>query len=479
MKIGLSPASHQHASTVFEIIRIFLPELSWHELTGDIQEAHLVLEIDIKEEQLMVGIVEGPAIVEQIKEPEPNELKRIIKLAVYRLFTEKLGFKASPWGTLIGIRPTKIVHRYWDQGLNQEEIEKTLQTNYLVERDKVRKLIEITKLQRKFLLSSKGAKNTVSIYISIPFCPTRCSYCSFPSFPVGKGSQEIDNYLKYLIQEIKGVGEALNEARINIQTLYVGGGTPTTLNLEQLNLFLGAIKEYLLQENTAEFTFEAGRPDTINEEKLLLLKKYGISRVSINPQSMCQETLTRIGILHSPDDIIAKFMLAKEIGFDINMDLIIGLPGEGPEEIRHTLKEIGKLKPENLTVHALALKRTAKLRENKAVSLLENQAAEMFAFAEEWCAANDYKPYYLYRQKQIVGNQENVGYFREKPCIYNIQMMEERQTIWGLGVGAGSKIVNPDDWTLINAYNPKDLILYGQRIEEIIKAKVDKIKTLG
>ena len=195
---------------------------------------------------------------------------------------------------------------------------------------------------------------------------------------------------------------------------------------------------------------------------------------------MCQETLKRIGRMHTPEDIIEKFMLARKIGFDINMDLIIGLPGEVLEDVKYSLEEIGKLEPENLTIHALAIKRTAKLRENKAVSVLDNQVSAMFTYAQEWCELNNYKPYYLYRQKQILGNQENVGYYRgEKPCIYNIQMMEERQTIWGLGVGAGSKIVNPEDWTLVNTYNPKDLILYSQRIEEIIKTKVDKIITLG
>jgi oxygen-independent coproporphyrinogen-3 oxidase len=481
MKISLSQASVRYAPIVFEIIRIFLPELSWHELTGDNQDTENILEITFdKNEQVIVGIVNGPTICQTVKKLENNEVKRVIKLSVYRLFTEKLGYKASPWGILIGIRPTKIVHRYWDQGFTQDEIALALKENYQLSQEKIVKLLEITQLQRKYLLSPNQAKKTVSIYISIPFCPTRCSYCSFPAFSARDGSQEITKYLEVLIQEIKGVGQALKRKHINIQTIYVGGGTPTTLNIEQLNLLLASIKENLLQEKSIEFTFEAGRPDTIDEEKLLLLKRYDVNRISINPQSMCQETLKRIGRMHTPEDIIEKFMLARKIGFDINMDLIIGLPGEVLEDVKYSLEEIGKLEPENLTIHALAIKRTAKLRENKAVSVLDNQVSAMFTYAQEWCELNNYKPYYLYRQKQILGNQENVGYYRgEKPCIYNIQMMEERQTIWGLGVGAGSKIVNPEDWTLVNTYNPKDLILYSQRIEEIIKTKVDKIITLG
>ena len=252
------------------------------------------------------------------------------------------------------------------------------------------------------------------------------------------------------------------------------------MDLAQLTLLLEGIKENLFQDNTREFTFEAGRPDTIDEDKFLLLKEFAVDRVSINPQTMWADTLIRISRLHTPEDIIAKFELARKTGFAINMDLIIGLPGEGLEEIRYSLDKIEMLKPENLTIHALAIKRTAKLKEEKTVSFLANPVSQMFNYAETWCIRKNYKPYYLYRQKQIVGNQENIGYYLEdKPCLYNIQMMEERQTIWGLGVGAGSKVVNPDDWTLENTYNPKDLLLYSQRIEEIIKTKVDKIKSLG
>jgi len=481
MKIVLSSDSIKYASIIFDVIRVFLPHLNWQEFIGESGEAQQVLDIKVGKDVVIVGFDQGRSIKETFTTSVENEIKRTIKLAVYRFFNEILTYPASPWGILTGIRPTKIVHRYWDQGFTGKDIKELLQEKFRLAPDKSQKLIDITQLQRKYLLDPGEARKSVSIYLSIPFCPTRCSYCSFPAFSAGQGSEQIDDYLRYLLQEIQEVGKALKQAKVSIQTIYVGGGTPTTLNLQQLTLLLNGIKENLLTEHTIEYTFEAGRPDTIDEAKLLLLKNYNITRISINPQTMWENTLHKIGRFHSPQDIIEKFILARKIGFAaINMDLIIGLPGEGLEQIKYSLEEIEKLKPENLTLHALAIKRTAQLRAEPEENILENQAPEMFDYAEQWCAVNGYVPYYLYRQKQILGNQENVGYtLDEKPCIYNIQMIEERQTIWGLGVGAGSKIVNFEDWTLVNSYNPKDLFIYKQRIKEIIKAKVDKILTLG
>ena len=478
MIISLTQDSRKYARIVFDVIRIFLPQLHWQQLVGENNtDNNLFIRVDNSE--VVIGFCTGPSIVEDLESSDENEVKRTIKLAVYRLFTEVLMYKASPWGILTGIRPTKIVHRFWEQDLTKEKITEILQGRYLLASEKAKKLIQITQLQRKYLLNSEEAKKLVSIYISIPFCPTRCSYCSFPAFSTGPN--EVENYLQYLLKEIKGVGEAIKRSDIKIQTIYVGGGTPTTLNLKQLKILLNGIKESFFSQDTIEYTFEAGRPDTIDEEKLTLLLNYNVNRISINPQTMWAKTLQKIGRNHSPQDILEKFNMARNIGFkNINMDLIIGLPDEGLQNIKYTLGKIGYLKPENLTLHALAIKRTAKLKGQTEPYGLDNQLDKMFAFTEDWCKDNGYLPYYLYRQKQILGNQENIGYsLGEQPCIYNIQMIEERQTIWGLGVGAGSKIVDTRDWTLINTYNPKDLIIYCQRIDEIIKTKVDKILGLG
>jgi len=478
MTITLTQDSRKYARIVFDVIRIFLPKLRWQHLVGE-DAAESKLFITVGGSEIVVGLCAGPSLTELLANLDENEVKRTIKLAVYRFFTEVLRYKPSPWGILTGIRPTKIVHRFWEQNFTKKEIRDFLREKYLLVPEKAEKLIQITQLQRKYLLNSEKAKKLVSIYISIPFCPTRCSYCSFPAFSTRP--KELENYLQYLLKEIKEVGEAIHKSDNRVQTIYVGGGTPTTLNLKQLGLLLSGIRESFFSKDTIEYTFEAGRPDTIDEEKLALLLNYNVNRISINPQTMWEKTLQKIGRNHSPQDIIEKFNMARSIGFmNINMDLIIGLPDEGLENIEYTLREIEKLKPENLTLHALAIKRTAKLQGKPETDSSNKKIEKMFAFTEDWCKDNGYLPYYLYRQKQILGNQENIGYsLGEQPCIYNIQMIEERQTIWGLGVGAGSKIVDPLDWTLINTYNPKDLIIYSQRIDVIIKSKVDKILGLG
>jgi len=480
MIISLSQNSIQYARIVFDVLRVFLPALTWQELTGETTQGKI---LDIKVSQDYVESCFNLQV--RTKEPlvsrEANEIKRTIRLAVYKLMRDVLGRAGSSWGILTGIRPTKIVHRLWDQGYKAQEIEAILKNNYLVNSEKVKKIIDITTLQRKYLLSPEEAKRQVSVYVCIPFCPTRCHYCSFPAFSIKQWGSQVFDYLDGLKREIKEIGQALTDQGIKVQTVYVGGGTPTSITGSQLANLLEVINIYLRSEATIEFTVEAGRPDTIDEEKLQVLKNFAVDRISINPQTMWEPTLQKIGRAHSVQDVIDKMQLARKVGFKvINMDLIIGLPDEDTDTLKHTLKEIEVLKPENLTLHALAIKRTAKLRENIEQFTSPSEVEKMYAFAEEWSKQRGYKPYYLYRQKQIVANLENVGYsFSVFPCIYNIQMIEERQTIWGLGVGAGSKIVNPHDWTLVNSYNPKDLLLYNQRLDEIIKAKVDKIKGLS
>ncbi|MDK2823140.1 MAG: oxygen-independent coproporphyrinogen oxidase [Clostridia bacterium] len=481
MKITLSQNSKQYASIIFDVIRIFLPQLTWQELTGERATSAEVLDIAVKEKEIVVSLNIQNKIIQPIISTDNNELRRIIKLAVYKLFIQFLGYKGSPWGILTGIRPTKIVHRLWDDGYNARQIQDILEDKFLLNTEKAQKLIDVTSIQRKYFLSTEQAQRLVSIYISIPFCPTRCYYCSFPAFSLKKWGSYIPSYLDNLINEIKMVGQALQQKDIKVQTIYVGGGTPTSLVAHELELLLKAIYNYLYSGDTVEFTVEAGRPDTITEEKLAILKNFLVNRISINPQTMWESTLEKIGRKHSTQDIFDKIHLARKTGFDIiNMDLIIGLPGENLENLQYTFKKVDVVKPENLTLHTLAFKRTAKLQQNSQAVKSLTPVEEMFAFAEKWCFEKGYQPYYLYRQKQILANLENVGYsMGDKPCIYNIQMIEERQTIWGLGVGSGSKIVNPADWTLVNKYNPKDLVVYNQRINEIVQAKVDKILGLG
>lgn len=481
MIITLSKASQNYSGVVFDIIRIFLPQLTWQELIGDKIDQTNLLEIKISAVAIQIELKNKGKINEPILNNDPNEIKRTIKLGVYKLLKNVLHHPGSPWGILTGIRPTKIIHRLRDQGYNEQEIEAILQKKYEVSLDKIKNLITITRIQRPYLLSSEEALKKVSIYISIPFCPTRCHYCSFPAFSTEQWGNEIYHYLEGLEREIKEVGIALTQQGVKVETIYVGGGTPTILNNVDLKKLLEIINTFLRSQETVEVTVEAGRPDTLDEEKLQLLKKMGIERISINPQTMWEATLKKIGRSHTVQDILNKMTLARKVGFKIiNMDLIIGLPGENLEIFRYTLKKIKQLKPENITFHTLAFKRSAKLNQNKDHFSFSPQVEEMFKLAEKFAKQEGYQPYYLYRQKQILANLENIGYsLPEQACLYNIQMMEERQTIWGLGVGAGSKIINPQDWTLENSYNPKDLLIYNQRIKEIIRTKVDKIKGLG
>ena len=294
----------------------------------------------------------------------------------------------------------------------------------------------------------------------------RSSFC-LPKAPLQ------ETYLTNLLSECQVIGTWLETHAISVQTLYIGGGTPTSLSAFQLERLLEGVQLHFHPDRLAEFTVEAGRPDTITSEKLQLLYDFGVGRISINPQSFSQRTLERIGRRHTVQEIFDVYALAREVGFDsINMDLITGLPGEQAEDFCHSLQQIARLQPENLTVHTLAVKRTAALRTME----LESQSTvvqEMEQQLQQWLKGQAYVPYYLYRQKHMIGDQENVGYcLPGKESLYNIQMMEERQTILGLGVGSTSKFVNPADWTLHQVSNPKDLYYYNERIAELIEKKL-------
>ncbi len=379
-----------------------------------------------------------------------------------------------PWGILTGVRPTKMVHRLLDLGYSQEQAADDLRRKYLVDRNKAALALEVAARQRPYLLTRQQAVELVSIYIGIPFCPSRCVYCSFPSSVGGKF--HLEDYLTVLGREIAAVGSLLKTRNIGVQTLYIGGGTPTLLAASQLAALLAMCHKQLLSPATVEITVEAGRPDTIDRDKLSLLKTMGVGRLSINPQSMSARTLEAIGRRHTPEQVVEAYYLAKQLGFNnINMDIILGLPGETLTDVAYTLEQLTKLQPESLTVHSLAVKRASALRQG-----LEGQhfprgrdAEQMQELAGEGARSMGLRPYYLYRQKQIVGNLENVGYARQgKESVYNIQIMEERQTVLALGAGAASKIVNPQDWSLVNIANAKQPEVYYNTWQEKLRQKV-------
>ncbi|MCT4605405.1 MAG: coproporphyrinogen dehydrogenase HemZ [Marinisporobacter sp.] len=399
-------------------------------------------------------------------------LKQKIKLSIYDILS-KFYDVAPPWGILTGIRPTKIVHELMEQNLDIQYIREKLKENYRMSEEKIHLVTKIAQIERPFL--KENSNDLVSIYVSIPFCPTRCIYCSFPSNPLDQGKNLIKEYLKALLYEIEEVGKILKEHNKRVNTLYIGGGTPTTLNPEELKILIRSLKKHIDLKWVKEITVEAGRPDTITIEKLNVLKDEGIKRISINPQSMNERTLQAIGRSHTAEDIIHSYKMAKEVGFDtINMDMIIGLPGETVQMVENTMKEIEKLNPENMTVHTLAVKKTSKLRQHLNQYPLgeEEEAKKMLEVTQAYARKMGLIPYYMYRQKYMLGNLENIGYAkRGHACIYNIQIMEEKQSIIALGAGAVSKIYYQEENRLERVPNVTNIGHYIARVEEMVERK--------
>lgn len=402
--------------------------------------------------------------------------KNKLKQTLYDLLTEGTGSK-MPWGTLTGIRPTKIPMKLLEEGRTEKEIVSYMKETYLASDTKIELAIEIAKRERK-LLECIDYEEGYSLYIGIPFCPSTCLYCSFTSYPLSAWKKQVDSYLDALEMEIDFTAQRFYHKKLN--SIYIGGGTPTTLEPYQLDRLIRKIKCSFDLKDCVEFTVEAGRPDSITEGKLAVLRKNGISRISINPQTMKQATLDLIGRHHTVEQTIESFHMARELGFDnINMDLIIGLPDESIDDVRHTMEVLTELKPDNVTVHSLAIKRAARLTIFKDryqdMQMLNTQ--EHMDLCEEYCRRMGLTPYYLYRQKGMAGNMENVGYASEgKAGVYNILIMEEKQTIVALGAGATTKLVLPElnsdgSHRIERAENVKDVKNYLERVDEMIQRK--------
>ena len=412
-----------------------------------------------------------------------KETKNALKQQLYDLL--KKGSKRElPWGTLTGIRPTKIPMKLMEEGYSEEEIASYMKETYFATDEKIQLSIDIAK-REKALLSKIDYENGYSLYIGIPFCPSTCLYCSFTSYPLAVWSKQVDAYLDALEKEIDFTAEEFQHKKLN--SIYIGGGTPTTLNPQQLDRLIHKVKSSFDLQHCVEFTVEAGRPDSITREKLAVLRKHGIDRISINPQTMKQETLDLIGRRHTVEQIVESFKIARELGFDnINMDLILGLPQENLEDVKHTMEQLKALEPDNITIHSLAIKRAAKLNifkeHYKDMQMINTQ--EHMDLCAKYCEEMGLLPYYLYRQKGMAGNMENVGYAKTgKAGVYNILIMEEKQTIMALGAGATTKFVlpelNPDGSHRIERVeNVKDVKNYLERVDEMIQRKVKKMEEI-
>lgn len=399
-----------------------------------------------------------------------KETKNRLKQAYYQMLCE-YAKKSLPWGTLTGIRPTKIPMAFLEEGRNKDFIRNYMKETYFASDDKIDLSIEVAE-RELHLLQKLDYENGYSLYIGIPFCPSTCLYCSFTSFPIGMWQKRVDDYLDALEQEIDDMAKGFCGKHLN--TVYIGGGTPTTLSPSQLNRLMEKIKKSFDLSHCLEFTVEAGRPDSITREKLQVLREQGISRISINPQTMKEETLKIIGRHHTVEDTAESFYLARELGFDnINMDLIVGLPGETYDDVASTMEQIFQLNPDNLTVHSLALKRAARLKMNWDAyqNMTFENTDETIALTADYAKRMDMTPYYLYRQKNMAGNFENVGYAKAgKAGIYNILIMEEKQTIAACGAGSISKRVYPDG-RIERCENVKDVSQYIERIGEMTDRK--------
>lgn len=463
-----------YAYDAFHITKGFLPN---EEIKQHIDcKRNEIISIDINKETIL-------EIQEVDKKYTKKEKKSEVNKKIYSAL-EKYTGKSMAWGILTGIRPTKILMKELDKGKQEEEIKKWFRQKYLVSEKKAELGMEIAK-REKSLLEKLDYENGYSLYIGIPFCPTTCTYCSFTSYPIQQWKSRTEEYLEALCKEISFVGKVSKERKLN--TIYMGGGTPTTLEAEQLDRLLTHVEKTFSLKELKEFTVEAGRPDSITREKLKVLKKHHITRISINPQTMQQKTLNSIGRKHTVEDVIRVFNLARELGFDnINMDLIAGLSGETVTDMKDTLEKIKELNPDNLTVHSLAIKRAAKLNQSEAKKELINQSetlAKMIELAGKYAGEMELVPYYLYRQKNIAGNFENVGYAKvDKAGIYNILIMEEKQSIIAVGAGASTKIVLPkgkeirdkksgDLKNIVRIENVKDVDAYITRIDEMIERK--------
>ncbi len=417
---------------------------------------------------------EGAGVIrrEAALEPESDKVrvKNILKQMLYQVLSEYTG-RTLPWGTLTGIRPTRIAMTFLEQGQTPAEIFRYMQDTYFVSEQKGRLCIDIARRERE-LLSHIHYRDGYSLYIGIPFCPTTCLYCSFTSYPLAAWKTRMGDYLDALEREIADTAQMFRDRVLD--SVYIGGGTPTTLPPEALERLLTRVRSAFDFTHVQEFTVEAGRADSITEEKLRLLQAYGVTRISVNPQTMKEETLHLIGRQHTVAQVEDAFRLARACGFtNINMDIILGLPGETEEDVRRTTEMIEALGPDSLTVHSLAVKRASRLSRwiaENGLQAIRNTDA-MMEIAASSAGAMGMEPYYLYRQKNMSGNFENVGYARPG-CygIYNILMMEEMQTIAALGAGSISKRVYPDG-RIERCENVKDVSQYIERIGEMIERK--------
>ncbi len=475
MQIILKGNKEEYA--VRDIVRLFLPgcELDFSDKYDETNEYMIINAENSANEYIFTAeiLYDGKKHTHSMNMPDYS--KNHIKRVLYELLSDVIGIK-PPWGILTGIRPSKKVIELWNEGHSKPQSAKILKDDFLVSHKKTILAIETASYEKDVI--DKMDKNSISLYIGIPFCPSRCSYCSFISQSIKFSSKLVNPYLEALKKEFHHTSELIKKLGYNIETVYIGGGTPTSLDEDSLYSLLDNLNSAFDLSDIKEFTVEAGRPDTITKEKLRIIKESGAERISINPQTMNDKTLEIIGRRHTADDIREKFRMAREEGFcHINTDLIARLPGEDEKDFDYTLSEIEKLNPDSVTVHSLSLKKGAYLdRQYNCLSTeSSNIANNMIDMACDRMYAMNKRPYYMYRQKNTAGNLENIGFCDpNKESLYNIYIMQEIQTIIAMGSGGSTKRVMGD--RIERCFNVKEVSEYISRIDEMIERKFELFK---
>ena len=402
--------------------------------------------------------------------------RQLLQQSMY-LAAKQLLPQEPAWGALAGVRPTKITTKHLLEGGTAESANDLLRDVYFVTPS--RRELAVACSQSTVKAVKLLEPEDISLYVGIPFCPTRCTYCSFVSRTIGKKTELLEPYLEALLKEIAATGELLGKSGKHLRTIYIGGGTPSTLTASQLARLMDAIREHFDLSRCIEFTVEGGRPDTLDAGKLQTIRQHGADRMSINPQTMVDTVLRACGRPHKAADILRAYGEAVNAGFQaINMDLIAGLPEDTVDGFCHSLDQVAALKPSNITVHTLALKKGADLFEKRGCLPSAEEVTQMVAYANKTLSALGYKPYYLYRQKYMSGSFENVGWSRDgMDCLYNIYMMEEIHTILSLG-GGGMNKVNLPNGRLTRFHNPKFPEQYIEMLPSVLEQKKELFKLL-
>ena len=396
-----------------------------------------------------------------------GEWVRCAKLAVLDVLRQAVRCSlVMPWGILTGVRPGKLAHKLLDSGLSCDELPQYLERHYLLPHGQAQLLTEICLRQRQLL---PAAEKQVGIYIGIPFCPTRCSYCSFPSGIVPLEEELQQKFLNFIEQDMLTVVQLLSMYSLNVTAVYIGGGTPTSLSETAFARLIALTARHLLLPGVREFTVEAGRPDCFSAEKLKVMEACGVNRISVNPQTLHDKTLKAIGRSHTVQDFYRSYDLVRHSGIKtVNTDLIIGLPGETADDVRASLDGIRALAPDNLTVHTLTLKKSAPIFGAQFSSLTAEDAEALVAYGGETAAAMGMLPYYLYRQHYMLGNLANIGYAASgSASLYNIQMMEERHVVLGIGPASATKVPQADGHHLKKLNMPKDIGTYTGNLPQL------------